>query len=281
MANLVAHVLKILFVFVTVSCLTAVTQVGGIVFLISLTTHRMINTRIKSRAARVSVKVVSFLVLYLAFCLVIVPFTAKPFGRVRLPITETNHLQPLSVWTCLLNRNYVRPELQQAAFKVADRMNKKYPGTIVNYLDANFPFINKFPLPPHLSHNDGKKLDLAFQYIDMKTGEQTNECPSIIGYGICEEPKPNEVNRPEDCEKKGYWQYSILQQIVPQGNKKDFVFDHQRTKTFVNYFADESAIGKILIEPHLKERLGLNIDKIRLHGCQAVRHDDHIHVQMR
>ena len=41
------------------------------------------------------------------------------------------------------------------------------------------------------------------------------------------------------------------------------------------------AIKKIFIEPHLKTRWGLkNYQKIRYHGCHAVRHDDHIHVQL-
>ena len=30
-----------------------------------------------------------------------------------------------------------------------------------------------------------------------------------------------------------------------------------------------------------KTRLLLTSDKIRFHGCQAVRHDDHIHVQLK
>ncbi len=34
-------------------------------------------------------------------------------------------------------------------------------------------------------------------------------------------------------------------------------------------------------KPHLKTRLKLSSAKIRFHGCQAVRHDDHIHVQLR
>ncbi len=122
----------------------------------------------------------------------IVPLIANPLGRVQLPLTETNHLQPLNILTCLLNRNYVRPELKQAAFDVAKQMNDKFPGTTTNYLDANFPFIDKFPLIPHLSHNDGKKLDFSFCYRDYKTGESTNECPSFIGCGICEEALPDE-----------------------------------------------------------------------------------------
>ena len=164
---------------------------------------------------------------------------------------------------------------------VAEEMHKKYPGTITNYLDANFPFIDKFPLLPHLSHNDGKKLDLSFSYIDSRTGEPTNDCPSIIGYGVCEEPLPSEVNTSVYCDHKGYWQYSFLKKIIPQSKKEFYAFDNERTKELVNLFAAQPEIGKIFIEPHLKTRLGLTSDKIRFHGCQAVRHDDHIHVQLK
>ena len=35
------------------------------------------------------------------------------------------------------------------------------------------------------------------------------------------------------------------------------------------------------LEPHLKNRLGITHSKLRFQGCQAVRHDDHIDVQMK
>lgn len=159
-------------------------------------------------------------------------------------------------------------------------MNSKYPGTVVNYLDANFPFINSFPLLPHLSHNDGKKLDITFCYINKKTGNITNNVPSLIGYGISEEPRANEINTANLCAKQGYWQYSFVMRIIPQRNKLNFTFDSIRTKELVNLFASKSEIGKIFIEPHLKTRLKLTSNKIKFHGCQAVRHDDHIHVQL-
>jgi hypothetical protein len=211
----------------------------------------------------------------------IVPVIAKPLGRVPLPLTETNHLQPLNILTCFLNRNYVRPELKQTAFEVANQMNDKFPGTTTNYLDANFPFIDKFPLIPHLSHNDGKKLDLSFCYRDTKTNEPTNECPSFIGYGICEEPRPNEKNTADFCADKGYWQYSFMTKVISQDTKQDFTFDSDKTRELVNLFTTQPTIGKIFIEPHLKTRLNLTSDKIRFHGCQAVRHDDHIHIQLK
>jgi hypothetical protein len=69
---------------------------------------------------------------------------------------------------------------------VANEVSNEFPGTVLNYLDTGFPFIVKFPLPPHLSHNDGKKADLSFLYLDSKNGSITNEVPSFIGYGICE-----------------------------------------------------------------------------------------------
>lgn len=275
------RVLKIVFIIVAILFLTVLTQVGGLIFLISLCTHRFINKKMGYKWGRRLLKWASFLALYLITTLVIIPLIAKPLGRVPLPVTQTNNLQPLNVMTCLLNRHYVRPALRQTALDVAWQMNRQFPGIIVNYLDAGFPFINNFPLFPHLSHNDGKKLDLAFCYIDNRTGQPTNGTPSIIGYGISEEPRANEVNTAALCTGKGYWQYSFMMTIIPRGNKRYFAFDSIRTKELVNQFAAAPDIGKIFIEPHLKKRLGFTNNKIRFHGCQAVRHDDHIHVQLK
>jgi hypothetical protein len=221
------------------------------------------------------------LVIYWVGVFILVPIFAKPLGRVPLPFVKEKGLQPGTIITAFLCRNYVRPELREATLRVARAMQKQSPGTVVNYLDANFPFFNKFPLLPHLSHNDGKKLDLSFTYRDSDTKMITNELPSFIGYGICEEPRSKEVNTAIVCEQKGYWQYSFLKKIVPQGAKEKFLFDEVRTKRLVELFANEKAIGKIFIEPHLTVRLGLTSNKIRFHGCQAVRHDDHIHVQLK
>jgi hypothetical protein len=264
-----------------VMILTIVTQIGGLVFLVSMLAFRSIDKRIEKRWLRLVSKTISFLTLYLLFTFFIVPFTAKSFGRVQLPVFQTHSLRPGNILTCVLNRNYVRPELREIAFRVAEELNKKYPDATLNYLDANFPFLNKFPLFPHLSHNDGRKLDLAFQYNDSKTGKITSDIPSFIGYGICEEPKKGEENKPEYCDKKGYWQYNLLRQIISQHNKEEFTFDNTRNRDIVNMFASHDRLGKIFIEPHLKTRLAVTSDKVRFHGCQAVRHDDHIHVQLK
>ncbi len=261
--------------------LTVLTQVGGIIYLLSILTHQLTDKWANNTYLKATYRFTSFLTLYFITTFFIVPLIAKPLGRVPLPLTERNNLQPLNIMTCLLNRNYVREELKHTALEVANQMNEKFPGTTVNYLEANFPFINKFPLIPHLSHNDGKKLDLSFCYRDSKTNEPTNDCPSFIGYGICEEPRPNEKNTADYCANKGNWQYSFLSNVISQDSKQDFVFDNDKTKELVSLFAKQSSIGKIFIEPHLKTRLNLTSDKIRFHGCHAVRHDDHIHVQLK
>jgi len=261
--------------------LTILTQIGGIVYLINFSTHRFIDKKVNRQWLRRLCKVTTFIVFYLLTTFLIVPIWAKPFGRVQLPVRSTSNLRPLTYLTCLLNRNYVRKDLKDVAFSVASEMNKKYPGTVINYLDANFPFVNGFPLFPHLSHNDGKKLDLAFCYKDKQSLLETNETPSPIGYGICEEPTASEKNTAAFCALNGYWQYSFLKSVMPQGRKADFLFYAEKTKTLVELFDNDKRIGKIFIEPHLKARLQLTSDKIRFHGCQAVRHDDHIHVQLK
>lgn len=261
--------------------LTVLTQIGGLVYVINFSTYGFINRKVNNTWLRKGCKLASFILLYTVATFIIVPVLAKPFGRVRLPIRPTNNLSPLTFLTCLLNRNYVRKDLKEVALQVAGEMNSRYPGTVINYLDGNFPFFNGFPLFPHLSHNDGRKLDLAFCYKDRQTMQETNATPSPIGYGICEEPTETEKNTAAFCAEEGYWQYSFLKTVMPQGSKNDFLFYAQKTKALVELFANDSRIGKIFIEPHLKTRLQITSDKIRFHGCQAVRHDDHLHVQLK
>jgi len=199
-----------------------------------------------------------------------------------LPLAQSGFLRPHNFITCLLNRNYVRPELKASALEAASNIQDQFPGTIINYLEAGFPFIDGFPLFPHLSHNDGKKLDVSFFYRNAADGSPSSDCPSWLGYGICEEPQKGEFNRAESCSRlKEGWQYSLLSKYYPQGRKADFAFDPKRTAMLVKAFTNQSRIQKVFIEPHLQKRMGLNSPKIRLHGCGAVRHDDHLHVQIR
>jgi hypothetical protein len=274
-------VIKILSLVILFALLTLITQVGGVLLLVSIAAFQLFKGRVRHWITKALVFVLLFCSIYLASIFTLVPIIAKRFGRVQLPLNEINSLRPTTRLTFFLCRNYVKPELRSLVYEVAKKMNSNFPGTKINYLEANFPFINKFPLFPHLSHSDGKKLDLSFYYLDKHSGFESDQVPSIIGYGVCEGPTPSEENMPSHCGQNGYWQYNLLTKIVSQRSKAKFEFDAKRTKSLANLFCDQSIIGMIFIEPHLKTRLGLTNKKIRFHGCQAVRHDDHLHIQIK
>lgn len=273
-------ILRIIILIISIILLTILTQIGGLVLIITLLFSKIINRLFSKKWKQIAAKFLLFLSLYSIATFLIVPPLAKLGGRVPLPLYQQEQLKPANILTCFLNRHYVKKEMKAAIHSTAQSLNREFPGTEVNYLDASFPFINHFPLFPHLSHNDGEKLDLSFLYKDSQTGESTNEVPSYTGYGICEEPKAGEENMPEYCRQKGYWQYNLIEKITPQYNKSAFDFDETRTERLIQILINQPSIGKIFIEPHLKNRMGLNHTKIRFHGCGAVRHDDHIHIQL-
>ncbi|MEM6319071.1 MAG: hypothetical protein AAF960_15465 [Bacteroidota bacterium] len=262
--------------------LTMLTQIGGIAYLLYQPISKYCHRK-SSGIRRIGTKILGFSTIYLFLSLVIVPPIAIKMGRVPLPYFASSKipLQPQTLLTCLANRHYVRKELALITTDLAKALRKEFPQTTVNYLDANFPFWDGFPLLPHLSHNDGKKLDLAFFYKDKATGKPVQTSPSFMGYGVCESPKKGELNQPAICAKEGFFQYSLLEKITPQWNKQKMPLDEQRTKRLLILLAESRKIRKIFIEPHLKKRWGLSkFPKIRFHGCHAVRHDDHIHLQL-
>lgn len=264
--------------------LTIITQVGGLIYLLFLPINQQLKKRIQHTGWRKRVIHFSaFFTFYLFISLLIVPSLAKQFGRVPLPLFATKEIpvQPRHYFYVLANRHYIKPELKRVVFDVTKDFTKKYPKAKILYLDACFPFVDGMPLLPHLSHSDGKKLDICFIYKDKSTAEIISKTPTWIGYGSCESPRPNEFSQPEVCKKAGYFQYGALKRLTPTLGKSKLEFDEKANRELVRYFVKHPSIGKIFIEPHLKTRLGLsNYNKIRFHGCRAVRHDDHIHVQL-
>ena len=262
MLKIAAHLLVIVI-------LTVLTQIGGVLYLLVYIVSRKLGLYSWKR-------ILIFLGAYILFATIIIPHLAPVFGRKPLPLS--GNLSPVSYLTCLLNRHYVSPELYDVLVDMSANYHEEY-GVSVNYLDGNFPFFNGFPLMPHLSHNDGKKVDLAFSYNDA-AGQMTEKVPSWIGYGVYDEPRGAEVDYPEICAEKGYWQYGLLKWITPAN--EEYVVDTGRTSWIVTESAQYDQVSKIFIEPHLKERWGFaNNDKVRFHGCGAVRHDDHIHLQIK
>ncbi|NQX84483.1 MAG: hypothetical protein HRT67_00930 [Flavobacteriaceae bacterium] len=206
------------------------------------------------------------------FNLIIIPPTAQLFGRVQLPIFD-KHVQPINIVYPLLFRNYVTPELKTILENTSKSTNIR-----ITYLDANFPFMDGFPLLPHLSHNDGKKIDVSFMYLD-KSKQATDKKPSVSGYGVFSNSEANTTSK--TCIKKGYWHYDYPKYLT-FGTLNDLTLDAKTTKTLIRHFIKQPQTQCLFIEPHLKTSLGLSSEtKLRFHGCKAVRHDDHIHLQIK
>lgn len=256
-----------LFVFIV---FTVITQIGGILYLIALFTAR------KIKVYKAFVGTFVFLTIYIISTAWIVPKVAPFFGREK--IEDSNYIKahsPFYVWT---NRNYVTPKLQNVLKEVALSFEENNAGIKLIYLDANFPFIDGFPLLPHRYHGDGKKIDVTFVYEENK--ELTNKKPSYSGYGYFEEPLPGEINQIEDCFARGYGQYDFTKHITLGITNPNLEFSIPGNKEFIEMVLEKDAVNTIFIEPHLKHRLSLQNAKIIYHGCGTVRHDDHIHIQV-
>ncbi|MEO1031577.1 MAG: hypothetical protein AAFX55_09240 [Bacteroidota bacterium] len=244
--------------------LTVLTQIGGLIWIIALVLSYRLQWRIRY----------SFPTIYLLFNLILIPFVAPYFGRVQLPVFNTM-LKPQNYFYTLTFRNYVTPELKRSLNDAAKDLAPL--GIQIKYLDANFPFVNGFPLLPHLSHNDGKKVDIAFQY-KVTDGKPTNKKPSLLGYGHYTHLR-NPMNN--YCKSMGFWQYDITKYLNLK-IREHLIFDRKQTKTLIQGLLHNAGNAKLFIEPHLKKELGLqNYAQIRFHGCQAVRHDDHIHLEIK
>lgn len=258
--------LKIILFFI----LTILTQIGGIVYLFSLFISKKWNRNLRCKT------IIVFIVFYLFTTLLIVPMIAPIFGREK--VKHSNKISPTNHMTVLLNRNYVRPELN----RLLEQTEKELIGSNIeiHYLDANFPFLNKFPLLPHLSHNDGKKMDISLIY-ETNDGKITTKQKSISGYGVFENPRKNEYNQIKKCLKSGYFQYNYPKYLTFGEINSELVFSEKGTSTLIKSILKNNLLGKLFIEPHLKTRLNLKDKRIRYHGCRAVRHDDHIHIQLK
>jgi hypothetical protein len=49
----------------------------------------------------------------------------------------------------------------------------------------------------------------------------------------------------------------------------------------VEIMVGHDRVEKLFLEPYLKRNLGISHAKVRFQGCHSVRHDDHIHLQIR
>lgn len=128
-------------------------------------------------------------------------------------------------------------------------------------------------MPPHLSHGDGRQVDLALFYVDLR-GRPLAGPPTPSGYRAFEPPLKNSDRRCTGATKRP-------PKIDAPDPPRDRAWrlDEVRTAALVRLLAADPRVRRIFIEPHLKARLGLtHLAKVRFAGCQAARHDDHIHI---
>ena len=256
--------------------LTIATQIGGLAFLAS----RLATAVFGVRRSYVSLLVFGFLyVVATASASIVAPL----FGRV--PISCTAHASDAiavqSPVYCLLNRNYVTPSMLDLVSALAIDVNRKFPGTTTVVLDGNFPFWDGFPLLPHLSHSDGRKLDIAFYYKDTNGDFINRATRSPIGYFAFEQASAGDE---QPCKGRRdilttRWDLDWLQPLFPA-----YSIEEKRTAFALEWLATEGVrrfgLDKVFVEPHLRNTLGQTRDAIRFQGCRAARHDDHIHIQV-
>ncbi|MEM9630158.1 MAG: hypothetical protein AAGA50_02445 [Pseudomonadota bacterium] len=247
--------MKIVFHGLVFLVLTLLTQIGGLAWIFALFFKRRFGV---------------FLVTYTVLSLSAIWIAPSTSGRVALSCFQRGTLEMQSWIYCALNRNYVSPEVRNVLKDLATATDAAFPGTRTLVLDGNFPFIDGFPLIPHLSHDDGDKVDIALFY--RKGSEYLpGATRSPIGYFAFEQGATDCPRNPMTLR----WDLHILQPLW-----RNLELDPNRTRYAVNWLASDARVGKVFLEPHLKRLLGISGSKVRFQGCRAARHDDHIHFQL-
>lgn len=306
-------VLNIIGIIILFVILTILSQVGGIILLLWLLLYQFFKKRLKNTWVRRGVHVVGFVVFYLFFMFIIIPPLARIQDRVPLPMSKSGALVPVTYWTAIFGRNYIKSEGRDKLETIAEAFVKKHPELKVKYMDCNYPFrfigsdeIHEdtgFPilegLFPHFTHL-GDKADIALIYNDEE-GNPSNLTPTAIGYGSSVEPnkdEPGYVGPNCPCRTKTLKQkegkdgvpcvcdntltlgfirmYSFMYRNVPQNEniKLDTLNSASLIKMFTPYDSG------IILEAHLRKRLKVLQTSFGNHTCKTVRHDDHFHVRM-
>lgn len=271
-------------VLLLVAILTLVTQIGGAVLWACWPVLSLVAGRLKDRSRTLAAIAVTttFLGVYSAISLLAVPPLAAAFGREPLPCLSSDErpLRAVSPLYCLTNRNYARPQVHRLLRALSVAMVQEAPGTVTGYLDAGFPFLDGFPMLPHLSHRGGRDVDLAFFYRRADDGSPVPAAGAWpVGYWAFVQPRPGD---PNPCTAQIIdlrWDMDWLQPAFG-----DHVLDERRTGAMLRWLAANGpryGLQKTLLEPHLQRRLSAEGGLFRFQGCRAARHDDHLHLQLR
>ncbi|MGE4279084.1 MAG: hypothetical protein AB7G62_05815 [Magnetospirillum sp.] len=256
--------------------LTALTQIGGIAYAVaSLAWSAQRRRHIPTALTRFLVPATA-ITLYAVMTAFVAPPLAAHWGRQRLPCTQGETLVPATRLTCWLNRGYVSSETLTLLSDLGHDLSRRFPGSRLGVLEGGFPFIDGFPLVPHLSHRDGRKVDLSFFYLDENGNPRPDGSPSTLGYFVYVQPTATDTQPCRNRFTPLRWDFAWLQTDAP-----NWPMDAQRTQWMVHWLKNRPEVVRLFLEPHLAERLGENGGKLRFQGCQAARHDDHLHVQTR
>lgn len=248
--------------------LTLLTQIGGVAYVMALLATKLWRRAGSPRWRRTVYLTVATLLVY-TIASWAMPLLAANFDRVPVRCGATTKV------ACLLNRAYLRSTTITVVNKLDRDMASRFRHSHVTVLEGSFPLFDGFPLPPHLSHHDGRKVDLAYFYRDARGQPIPRGSPSPLGYFHFQQPRPGDH---EPCAGRFTplrWDFAWLQPKEPA-----WVLDEERTRAMILWLKARPEVTRIFIEPHLADRLGVGGGKVRFQGCQAARHDDHLHVEV-
>lgn len=193
-------------------------------------------------------------------------------GLVPLPCDGSEPMAPAHPQYCRRGRVFVRPEVRDSLIEAAREMERRFPGTRMIFMDASGAD-GVVPFEPHLSHGDGRQVDISLFYVGLDGSAIHGRPPGSRpnGYGNYEPPRPGDpqpcqgVDRPNDDRD-------------PPADRA-WRLDEARSRALTEILVADERVRRILIEPHLERRWDLEGEpKLRFAGCQAARHDDHLHV---
>ncbi|MDZ4776299.1 MAG: hypothetical protein SGJ23_05880 [Alphaproteobacteria bacterium] len=193
-------------------------------------------------------------------------------GLVRLPCRSEANLKAAHSNYCTLDRNWVTPRAHAVMRDVGAKVAAEHPGAVVHYMEASWPSAVR-PMPPHLSHGDGRQIDVALFYESI-AGTPQPRPPTPSGYYAFEPMREGDVDPCAGAKRPG-------------NNKspppdRSWRLDEQRTRTLIQALLADKRVRRLLLEPHLKARLGFaNEARIRFPGCNTLRHDGHVYVDVR
>ena len=156
---------------------------------------------------------------------------------------ETNHLQPLNILTCLLNRNYVRPELKRQHLMLQNKWTTNSRGRLQTIWTLTFLSLTSFLLFLTLATMTVKNLTFLFVIV---TTRQANLQMNVHRLWLRYLRRGTTWWRKHRwfCVGKGFWQYTFMTKVIAQDNKQDFTFDIEKTRELVNLFFDTAGYWK-------------------------------------